>query len=517
MKELIELIKAINMGRLKTGGLWAFVFEPGSLMEQLCTAVAEGRVKSDEDAAALLYPGQKAGAKLINLRERLKERLHNVLFLLEFRTTGNNSDRQQAFVECNKKWSTAMVLMSKNAKNSSIELMEDMLKQTLHFEFTELSLGALSALRLHYGTTHDTPARYNLYRDLYREHQEIWLMENEAEDLYTNLVSHFASNKLGREALSELARAYYERIAPFMERCGAFRLHLSGRLIQLMIYSSNNDHAATAKICEEAIAFFQKKAYKSTLPLQAFYYQLIVCYLQLREFDKGQLIIEQQNAIFEEGSFNWFKLRELFFLLAMHTQHYDEAFDICEQTQERLQTANPPAQVTEMWKIYEAYTQYLLRVGKLKNLDRGNSKFKFSKFLNETPTYAKDKQGMNISILVAHILYSISDRNYHQAIDRMEAVEKYCSRYLKHNETFRSNCFIKALLQIPAASFHREAAVRKAQKYVEQLNQHPLEVAYQRHELEIVPYEHLWEIAIGTLQNQIQRQRPGPSLRATAR
>lgn len=47
-------------------------------------------------------------------------------------------------------------------------------------------------------------------------------------------------------------------------------------MIHLLIYNSANDYVNTARLCEDAIAFFDKKAYDSGLPLQVFYYNLIV-------------------------------------------------------------------------------------------------------------------------------------------------------------------------------------------------------------------------------------------------
>ncbi|MCA0237603.1 MAG: hypothetical protein LCH81_14600 [Bacteroidetes bacterium] len=508
MDELVELIGSLNITKLKSSGLWRFIFEPESLMEQLCEAIHTGRVRSDEDAAALLYPGQKPGAKLINLRERLQERIISVVFLLEFRAPGG-TDRQKAYFDCNRKWSAAMVLLSKNAKRVSISMMEDLLKQTLHFEFTELSLSILSALRLHYGTIHGNLDRYNMYRSMYQQHQEVWMMENEAEDNYTHLVSYFVNSKSSKTSISDKAREYFESVQQYMERSESFRLHLCGRMIQVMIHSSKNDYAATARVCEEAITFFKGKTFESNLPLQAFYYQLIVCYIQLKEFEKGEVIIQQYQTVFEEGSFNWYKLQELFFLLATYTQHYDAAFDVCENVQAKIRSNNAlPTQITEMWKIYEAYSYYLVTVGKITLPEGHVARFKLKKFLNDIPTYSKDKQGMNIPILIIQTLFAISEQNYHQSIDRIEAVEKYCGRYLKQNETFRSHCFIKALLQIPAASFHREAVIRKAQKFIDQLHKLPLDVAYQTHEIEIIPYEHLWEMALEAL--------PGPSARGSS-
>lgn len=513
MQDLIDLIQAINVVRFRSSGLWNFVLEPGSMMEQLFEAIHENRITSDEDAVALLYPGQKGGSKYLNLKERLKERILSVLFLLEFKAA-SGSDRQKAYFECNRKWAAAMVLMSKNAKNVSVGVMEDLLKQTLHFEFTELSLSILSALRLHYGTIHGDPARYRLYREMYQRHQQEWMMENETEDLYTHLVSHFVNSKSTKKTLSQQAQEYFDQVHPYMSASDSFRLHLCARLIQVMIYSSRNDYATTAKVCEDAIAFFRKKQFASNLPLQAFYYQLIVCYIQLQEFEKGEDIIQQYQSIFEDGSFNWYKLQELFFLLAMYTKHYSKALEVCEVVLKKLRAANTaPGHITEMWKIYEAYSHYLIHIGIADAPAGYQSRFKIARFMNEIPTYSKDKQGMNIPILIIQILFSLSERNYHQSIDRIEAVEKYCSRYLKQNETFRSSCFIKALLQIPAASFRPDAVLARAQKYIDQLRAQPLEVAYQAHEIEIIPYEHLWELVISTLKTQVSA--PSAVVRST--
>lgn len=60
---------------------------------------------------------------------------------------------------------------------------------------------------------------------------------------------------------------------------------------------------------------------------------------------------------------------------------------------------------------------------------------------------------------------------------------------------------------MPAASFHQEAVLRKAEKLLDQLRSVPLEIANQTHEIEIIPYEDLWEMAVNALQNQIYKPR----------
>lgn len=109
---------------------------------------------------------------------------------------------------------------------------------------------------------------------------------------------------------------------------------------------------------------------------------------------------------------------------------------------------------------------------------------------------------MNIPVLIVQFLYDIVDKRYDAGIERVEAVQKYVSRYLRKDELFRSNCFLKMLVQIPEAGFHREAVVRKAERYLSQLAETPLAIANQPHEIEIIPYEDLWQMILEILPNQ---------------
>ena len=234
-----------------------------------------------------------------------------------------------------------------------------------------------------------------------------------------------------------------------MQKYDSYRIHLCGNLIRLMVHSSMNDHTSTLKACQEAIQFFKAKPYLASVPLQIWHYQQFVCYCQLRDFENGKNTAQAGMKLLEEGAFNWFKYRELLFLLAIHSQNYQESYEIFTETIGHSRFKFLPAPIKEFWKIFEAYLYYLISVRKIKLpvSDKHFTKFRLGRFLNETPIFSKDKRGLNISILVVQIVFMIQQKKYGQAIDRMEAIEKYCSRYLKMNDTFRSNCFIKLLLK----------------------------------------------------------------------
>ncbi len=509
MRDLVELVGLLEKTKLKGNGVMKWIVEPDSKMEQLFSAIVDKQVQSDDDALKIFGKGETGTSTLTTVKSKLKERLLDSFFLLHFKEA-NFSSRQKAFFECYKKWATVMTLLSRNAKTIGIDLLERLLRHTTHFEFTELTLDILRVLRLQYSVVDGDYKKYETVRDQYNHYERVWMMENKAEYYYSELMIQFTNSKATQLEVVEQARKYYAELEPFMAECTSFKLHLFGRLVEMTIYNGENDYVNTARLCEDAIRFFDKKEYDSGLPLQVFYYNLIVCYLQLREFDKGQAVINRCSYYFEEGSFNWFKLQELFFLLAMHSGHYEEAYWLYEKVVNYPRFEDKAIQITEMWKIYQAYLYFLIKIGKIPSgiVSARISKFKISRFLNDIPLFSKDKRGMNISVLIVQILHSLADKNYDQTADRIEGIEKYCSRYLRDNDTFRSNCFIKMLLQIPLASFHREAVARKTERYYKMLRDVPLEAARQAHEVEIIPYEVLWDITVSALDLKIHKVKP---------
>ena len=87
------------------------------------------------------------------------------------------------------------------------------------------------------------------------------------------------------------------------------------------------------------------------------------------------------------------------------------------------------------------------------------SRFRMARFLNETPLYNKDRRGLNIPILIFQILFLILTKRYDETIDRIEAIEKYTTRYLKKDDNFRSNCFVKMLLRYVVQLFAVELTI----------------------------------------------------------
>jgi hypothetical protein len=511
LEELIELIQLLDRSKMANGGL-ELLLEHNSKMLQLYFGIVDQSINSDRSGARLLYPTtQNAAAKFQSLKNKLKKRLIQGIFMIDLNEPLYSS-RQNAYLECSKKWAAASILMAKNAKKIGIDICEKLLKQTIKFEFTELTISTLRFLRLHYSTVEPDLKKFEEYHTQIKTYKEIWQLENKAEGFYSELVINYLNNKsIPPAEIQAKAIDYYLELEPFLEKNTSLRLYLSVLLIRISIYTVVNDYASTMQVCEDGLAYFEKKVFGDNPGTQVCMYQLLICAIQLKDIEKGKLYAAKGKAIFQKGDFNWYKFQGLLFLLAMHSQQYNEAYQVYIETSSNEKFGYQPPLIQETWRLNQAYLFFVSRLGKL-NIeipDSAGLNFKPGKFINDTPVFSKDKRKKNIPILIIQILLFALDHDYNRVIDKMEAIEKYRTRYLKTAENFRSNCFLHMITRLPTAHFNPIYAERITQREWSDLTQTPLDIANQSHEIEIIPYEDLWPMILNILKgdktNKFQR------------
>ncbi|HNT22704.1 MAG TPA: hypothetical protein PKL70_19865, partial [Saprospiraceae bacterium] len=115
------------------------------------------------------------------------------------------------------------------------------------------------------------------------------------------------------------------------------------------------------------------------------------------------------------------------------------------------------------------------------------------------PEYSKDKQGVNIPIILIQILFFLADHKHHLIIDRMDSLKLYAYRYLKKDENFRSQCFIRMLGEMVRAGFKRQGTLFRTKALTDKLKLVPIDTYPATAENEIIPYEDLWEMVVGLL------------------
>lgn len=501
MKDLIEMVQIVTKSKLKGVELLTDEKQKQSKLQEFYDGIAAGQLKSDEAAATQLYQEDKQSPAYQKLRKSLRDRLINSLFVIDLKQS-SYTDRQKAYYECYKEWVAAKILLGKGARSAATSLAHKVLKISRHFEFTEMNVDIYRALRLHYGTIEGDLHKFHKYDSELQEFEALWQAESKAEQYYITLSIGAVNNKSLKADYYGLAMSSFSELEPLLKRFESYYLHLCARLIEASVFYSSGDYANTCRVCDAAITFFEKKPYTARVPLQIFHYQKAISEILAGRVEDGAGSIRESLKYAEEGTFNWFKSHELSFLIGLRQKRYAECNSVMQQILGHPNFNNLPENIQGIWKTAQAYLYFLQQSGKLQLGQHTSSSihsFRLARFQNEMKVFLKDKQGMNLHVILIEILFYLLNAQTDQLIDRAEALDKYRTRYLQGDNSRRSNLFLKLLLQIPKSGFQKDDILEKTAKDLATLQAIPIQMVNQTLEMEILPYEVLWEYVLELL------------------
>ena len=493
IKELAHILNANYPNQLSDTKL---NFEKGSKLSLFFQGLCNEKINSDEDALMYLYQSKVENSTYRKLKATLRECLIDVITNLNA-TAVHFSDYQKAYFECHKQWVAVKILTGQNANIAAMSLAAKLFKRTAKYDFVHLSMDIAAYLRLQYALRESTDKKFQEANQLFAYYRDVHDAECLAEELYALSMVNFSSKSLSKDRAVENLGHYTAQILPLLQKFDSYRVQLYGRLIGLWNHNVIGNFEAALMDSEDAIRFFKTKPYEARGALQIFYYEKLTSHIQLQQFEDGRKVADQIQQYLKAGTFNWFKVQELFVILSMHTKEYSLAAEAIFKVLHHTGFQFLPENNKEVWKVYEAYVYLLICAQEVPKPTK--FAFKLSKFANETPLLSKEKSGMNVAIKVVRLLILIAERKYAQVFEETESLEQYCYRYLKEEQTQRSFLFLKMLLQIPAGQFDRLEVEKRVRKYVDRLIEIPVKVGGKSYETEIIPYENLWGIAISLI------------------
>jgi len=243
-------------------------------------------------------------------------------------------------------------------------------------------------------------------------------------------------------------------------------------------------------------------------------YSLQIIYLiQIKAYEKGETVLKEANEVLPKNTLGSFNFLRSVTVLKLHKGDYEEAISLVFKILNHKKFNLMSPVFKRDWFLYEAYVNLLIETGHATYEGR-RRRFSIQRFINDLPGYSKDKKAMNIPILIAQMLFFITRKQYNKAIDRIESLGKYTSRYLRNDETFRSMCFIKMILEIPKWSFNQLRVERATADLYQRLLASEMDLINQPFEIEVIPYETLWEIIMNELRpdhNYVPKKSRGTS------
>jgi tetratricopeptide (TPR) repeat protein len=315
----------------------------------------------------------------------------------------------------------------------------------------------------------------------------------------------YITSKSPKKYKSEQARKFLEELKPSLEKYpNSYWLPLCANLISIHERMVVFDYINTAEVCRKAIQFFEAKPYETKLPIALFSHQLLVCLVMMKAYEEAEIVAQKAEKLVPNGSLNWFRGREQFLVLQFHCRRYEEAYETFQSVTRHQKFKSMAESEQEVWRIYGAYFEYFIMTGRISpNKKSTRRKFKLTKFLNEIPTFSKDKKGLNIPILLIQILFQLEAHHYDKVEDRLLALEKYATRHLNEEDaSFRTACLVKMLRFMPQNGYNLKKLIPKTKNLLIRMSKVPVMIADQLHEIEAIPYEDYWKYATVSLEKK---------------
>ena len=498
MQDILELTDIVTKNTVKEiRTLRTCDCRPKERVDELYDLIQTHRPQDHDSCAQLMgYPGGKDKGYL-EIVTKLRERLHNSVVFIDANSP-KFSDAQKAFYSCQKLITIARILLGRYARASAIELAERVMRKSLEFEIYEISLEAAIMIREHHAFRTGRHSVFHSIQNRIQEYEDIVAAEKLAKYYHQHLHVALIRSATPNQDYFDLARKYIDELSAIRATIKSFGFNLIYYSMKVELALHSKDFEQVISECSESLDFFATKKFAPPHFILQFRYWIFQSHVLLQKNDDAEETFSEIREVFESGTVRWYNTYELRFLMLMRMQDYDRAGPIYSTVVQQTSFRYQPEKRQETWRTYRAFLYYLKMIGRLEI--ELQASFRLRKFLNEIPIFSKDKRGYNITVLIIQILILLQQKKYDQLTDRIEAIEKYTSRYLRNDENFRSNCFIKMLLQIPKRNFHRVAVLRHAKPYIKRLATVPLEKSKQSYEIEIIPYEHLWEYALDSLE-----------------
>lgn len=470
-----------------------------SRIQEFYNGLLDNKFNSDTDAA-LHFFGTKdtSDPRLRKLKSKLIRQLINTSLFVDINQPMFN-ERAKAYYNCYRDFASAHILTLRDAILAAIDIFEQILEQTIKYEFVDLTADTARELRKLYARVSGDLSKHERISAIQRQYEEKRRLEMLALDHYESLINYYIVRRSPNQEVNAYATAYFDELFPLAAQADTSQYYLFTYNIGMIRHFSANDCVGALNMCEEALSILKARKNTNRAALSTVALQKIACLIQLRRFDADcDETVQYCASLVDEGHLNWFRAYELQIHYCLFARRYEDALEIFSRTFKQEKFASLGGIVRDNWQLYGGYLHLLALLGKLdpKKVVEAVGEFKYSKLNNEIEVVAKDKQGMNIPLILLPVVYALVKGDFEETDISPEGLDKYRKRYLNTDMNKRSAAFLNLLLAFAKKDYSSASAEKKIKKELEVLASEQPQVAGQTFAVEIIPYEDLWEMMV---------------------
>ncbi len=457
--------------------------------QELLNGIISGNFMTDGEAAHELYGTNADDQRYRMLKSRLRQRLLNLLYFVDYRDSKTRISTQYE-QESTNYIHKAKILLREGLDDIAEKMVNKALAIAKETELTDVTLEGLGILRkLH--SFRCQPA--NFYKNLeelghYRKLNEI---ENKAYNLYYEQRMLVKKSVNSRKKNLDDAIKVVDELERLWKETNSFNIFDFYYILNVICHESIGNYQIILELTQETEKLVKDEKINPLRFDERFnVFMKTYALLRTKQFDEGLKYAKNALTYFERSDSNWFAHMENYFLLAVRNREYDLGADIIDQVFRNPNMDKLMVKPVQRWKLLRAYMYHIHPEKHLNDI------VNFDQFYVSLNVLNQDKNGFNVALMILEFLHYLIRDEKDKLLDKVERLQKYIYRHLNEGEiTYRDKLFFKLLLVMIDSGFEPDLAKKRGQKLYEKLKTAD-EPGDAYADLEIVPYEDLWQHVI---------------------
>ncbi len=486
MKGLYELIELLPKGFIPS-------FSPR--LNKLCLFLIENRNLSQEVANKMYLGDVKRIKYFRELKNELKRSIVNYLIAYP---SWQSYKHKEVYEECYRVYAMYKILLINNKRITAIDMAKNLLPKLQKLELHNMAHSVADDLLIHYSVMDVSAKQIKKYTNIINVELNNNIAFSQIRKYYSRVTSicntRESYNTVIKKEIGQIADMAYSFISEYRHNTNRFIYNIL--VCKYMVF---HDYQGMITCCDEALNSFPNDHPASRSFSFTFLFHKISGLTALGILREAKRVARQASELVPVGNFNWHLVLLKRIIVSLHLGDYQEAYELYKA---HTQQKSSFPLIIEYWNIIKGYFYFLIQVKLIE--PHSKERFYLGKFLNEMPIYSKDKTGNNINILIIQILVQMTRGQFVKIIDRIDSLREYVRVYTWNEETKRANIFIKMILKMESARFHRKGTETKTKSLLQNLKNTPLR-AGQNLAVEVMPYEVLWEEMLAILDNRYRK------------
>lgn len=494
MEELINLAQIVTDRRLKVLPLLDFNAKSGANKEMtLVNMLVDNQSRTQQQTIRELYGKSDTASHTAfrKLKSRVQQKLLNHLFFLDESDPRHPISRRYE-QQCLSLYYQISTLHQEGEYAIAERLARKALRLAETLEFTQYAVLCGQLLRSMYVDL-QRPSNFKSNNKKLAANQKLLALEEEAAQVYWEAKSMLAHTVRSRRLVLEKISAYANRLEELHQVANTFTtfiFHYRTRLAQEELVGNYKEiirlTTATTRSWERGTINRKRfdKRYNN--------YMSVYAHLRNQQPVEGLKLAEDYAKDFHYSAANWLYFLETYLLLAIHAGQYGQAQDLLQSARKSMYYAKQRQAAQQRWDLYEAYLQFVRPEGSPLRMRS------FNAFVQTVPSHSRDKQGYNVAVLILQFLYYLRQRDLEGLLVRLEGLRKYQQRHLRDAGALRSQLFFRLLAITVKSDFDPALSQQLGEPLLKKMQAAP-PPGEAFSEIEIVPYEDLWALALEIL------------------